>query len=140
MEQQYDSLWDDLTKIFLQQTDAAVLTAAIQAINMLYANEALASLNNAKLAELEESLFSSLRDAIAGEDVTMMSIDEDQRISFEAVLLRLTLLGRSRDLTEPMLDEEGGQTGGWDIVSAFAERGKTGWKEEVKVSLSTHKV
>jgi len=34
-----------------------------------------------------------------------------------------------------MEDEEGGQSSGWEIVCAFAERGELPYKDEAKVSL-----
>jgi cohesin complex subunit SA-1/2 len=86
------------------------------------------------LNELTESLFTSLRDAIDGRDVSSMSIDDEEIASLEAILYRLTLLAKSRDITEVMEDEEGGQSSGWEIVCAFAERGELPYKDEAKVS------
>jgi cohesin complex subunit SA-1/2 len=131
--QAYDSLWDDIIKQFLQHTDQTVLTSAIQAINELTLNTSLANNNTAKLNELTESLFTSLRDAINGQDVSSMSIDDEEVITIQAILFRLTLLGKSRDITEVMEDEEGGQSSGWEIVCAFAERGELPYKDEAKV-------
>jgi cohesin complex subunit SA-1/2 len=137
--QAYDSLWDDIIKQFLQHTDQTVLTSAIQAINELTLNTSLSNNNTAKLNELTESLFTSLRDAINGQDVSSMSIDDEEVITIQAILFRLTLLGKSRDITEVMEDEEGGQSSGWEIVCAFAERGELPYKDEAKVSLSFNK-
>jgi cohesin complex subunit SA-1/2 len=131
--QAYDSLWDDIIKQFLQHTDQTVLTSAIQAINELTLNTSLANNNTAKLNELTESLFTSLRDAINGQDVSSMSIDDEEIVTIQAILFRLTLLGKSRDITEVMEDEEGGQSSGWEIVCAFAERGELPYKDEAKV-------
>lgn len=132
--QAYESLWDDITKQFLQHTDETVLTSAIQAINELTLNSALGNSNSTKLAELTETLFTSLRDAINGEDVLTMSLGQEEIATIEAILLRMTLLGKSRDITEVMEDEEGGQSSGWEIACAFAERGELPYKEEAKVS------
>ena len=63
-----------------------------------------------------------------------MSIGDEEIASFEAILFRLTLLAKSRDITEVMEDEEGGQSSGWEIVCAFAERGELPYKDEAKVS------
>lgn len=103
-------------------------------MNHLCTNTSMAGSNGTKLAELEEALFASLRDTIDGEDVFTMSVDEDRLAALEAILLRVTLLGRSRDLVDVMEDEEGGQSSGWEIVCAFADRGSVGYKEEAKVS------
>jgi cohesin complex subunit SA-1/2 len=130
----YEALWDDVTKQFLQHTEPVVLSAAIRAINTLTSNSSMEAANKQKLAELEESLFASLRDAIDGEDVPGMTISEDQLSSIEAILLRVGLLASNRDIVTAMQDEEGGQSSGWTIVLAFAGRGALGFKEETKVS------
>jgi hypothetical protein len=65
-----------------------------------------------------------------------MSIDDEEVVSIQAILFRLTLLGKSRDITEVMEDEEGGQSSGWEIVCAFAERGELPYKDEAKVGPS----
>ncbi|WVQ85787.1 hypothetical protein IAT38_007954 [Cryptococcus sp. DSM 104549] len=129
----YESLWDDITKQFLQHTDPAVLTAAIRTINCLSANTSMSASNTTKLTELQESLFASLRDTIGSDDVAVMSIEEDRLAQLEAILYRVSLLQRSRDLVEVMEDEEGGQSSAWDIVCAFAQRGGLGYKEEAKL-------
>ncbi|ORY35894.1 hypothetical protein BCR39DRAFT_512886 [Naematelia encephala] len=128
----YDKLWDDISAQFLKQTDQIVLTAAIRAINYLATNQAMATANSAKMVELQDNLFASLRDAIGGEEVSTMTLDEDQLAQLEAVLLRMVLLARSRDLTEVMEDDDQ-QSSGWDIVCTFAERGEVGYKEEAKM-------
>ena len=130
----YETLWDDVTKQFLQHSDPLVLTAAMKAINHLCANASMVASNDIKSTEMEEAVFSSLRDGINGEDVFSMSMDEDRLVSMQAFLLRLCLLLRSKDMTEAMSSEEGGQSSGWEIVLAFVERGEVGYKEESKVS------
>jgi len=65
-----------------------------------------------------------------------MSIDDEEVVTIQAILFRLTLLAKSRDITEVMEDEEGGQSSGWEIVCAFAERGELPYKDEAKVSPS----
>ena len=131
--QAYDSLWDDVTKQFLQHTDPNLLAAAIKTIVSLSLNTDMSSSNDTKLAELDESVFTSLRDEINGEEVFSMSLNEDRLASLQAILLRISLLARSKDIVDIMDDEEGGQSSGWDIVYAFAERGEVGFKEEAKV-------
>ncbi|KAL1409808.1 cohesin complex subunit [Vanrija albida] len=129
----YESLWDDITKQFLQHTDAAVQSAAIAAIKALNDNTSMAAVNARKTTELEEALFSSLRDAVDGEDVAAMSIDEDKLTALEAILLRIHLVSTARDIVTAMEDEEGGQSSGWTIVNAFAGRGGLGFREEAKM-------
>ncbi|BEI80426.1 hypothetical protein CcaverHIS002_0109550 [Cutaneotrichosporon cavernicola] len=136
----YEALWTDVTNQFLKHTDGNVLQAAIRAINKLVENSTMDSTNTSKLAELEEAVFSSLRDAINGEDVFSMQLDDDAAILVEAILLRVSLLGRSRDITSAMTDEEGGQSSGWAIVSEFAKRGGLGFKQEAKLVASAIKI
>lgn len=137
MAKAYETLWDDVTKQFLQHTDPKVLAAAIQAINTLNANTSMSDANSRKLSELEDSLFVSLRDFVDGEDVPAMTIDDDQVTAIESILLRISLLARSRNIVDAMEDEEGGQSSGWTIVSAFAGRGALGYKYEAKVGYPT---
>ena len=88
-----------------------------------------------KFSELQESLISSLRSAIDdGEDVATMNLDDERQSLIEVRLLRIALLFRSRDVSG-MLEEEGAGSSGWDIVCAFAQRGRLGFKEEAKVGL-----
>ena len=137
--QAYEALWDDISKTFLTQTSASLLTSAISAINILCASavgpaSALSSNNDKKLAELTEALFTSLRDALNGEDITAITMDEDSLAKIQAILLRLTLLAKARDIGKEMMDEEGGMTSAWEICCSFVERSGLGYKEEVQVS------
>lgn len=93
----------------------------------------MANANKAKMAELEETLMASLRDAVAGRDVESSSFSDDEVTTIEAIMQRLSLLVMSKDLVETLEDEEGGQSSGWEIVFAFAERGKLGYDVEIKV-------
>lgn len=112
-----------------------MLEAAIKAINQLNSNSAMMESNRNKLAELQDTLFTSLRDAIQGQEVVMMDlIDDEESATFEAILARIELLSRSRNLSEALDDEEGGQSSGWEIICAFAERGALGRKAESRVS------
>ncbi|OCF34452.1 cohesin complex subunit SA-1/2 [Kwoniella heveanensis BCC8398] len=129
----YNALWDEISKQFLQHTNPAVLITAIEAVNQLSQNSDMDAANNTKLAELQESLFASLRDAIGENDVALLSLEEEGLAQLEAIMLRLSLLQKSRNLVEIMEDIEGGQSSGWDIVCAFAERGRLGYKEEAKI-------
>ena len=113
-----------------------MLQAAIKAIVHLASNTPGEAANNVKLAELDDTVFSVLRDTIDGEEVSNMNVTGDRLLKLEAILLRISLLQRSRDLTSAVDDEEGGQSSGWDIICAFAERGEIGYKEEAKVSHS----
>ena len=88
--------------------------------------------------ELEDELASSLRDAVGGRDeLEVATFSDDETLSLGAVCARLCALAGLRDLTVWMDEDEGGkQSSAWDIVSALAERGRLGYKEEQKVRVS----
>ena len=64
----------------------------------------------------------------------MASRREVKSNSLSSLSLAVLLLAKSRDITEVMEDDEGGQSSGWEIVCAFAERGELPYKDEAKVS------
>lgn len=95
----------------------------------------LSTTNSAKIIELEDALSTSLRDAVAGrEEIEVSTFSEDETIALEAVCARLSALSSCRDISSWMEEDEGGkQSSAWDIVSAIADRGKLGYKEEQQV-------
>ncbi|WWC72404.1 uncharacterized protein I206_106366 [Kwoniella pini CBS 10737] len=128
----YETLWDDVNKQFLHHTDSAVLESAIRAINHLSTNTSMSAANDTKLSEMQESLFASLRDEIGSEDVALMPLEEESIAKLGAILLRILLLEKSRDITDILEDEEN-QSSVWSIICAFADRGSFGYKEESKM-------
>ena len=99
----------------------------------------LSNTNSTKILELEEELSTTLRDAIKGRDeLELASFSEDEVISLCAICARLATLAGTRDMTAWMEEDEGGkQSSAWDIISALAERGRLGYREEEAVSLSS---
>ena len=130
--QAYSSLWEDVTKQFLSHSSPVVLANAVATIRRLMEATSLSKTNSAKILELEDELSTSLRDAIAGRDeIEVASFTEDEVLSLGAICARLAALSGIRDLTAWMEEDEGGkQSSAWDIVSALAERGRLGYKEE----------
>lgn len=98
----------------------------------------LSNTNSAKIIELEDEIATSLRDAIAGrEELEVATFSEDEVLRLSAICARLAALIGIRDLTSWMEEDEGGkQSSAWDIVSALAERGRLGYKEEETVRVS----
>lgn len=94
----------------------------------------LSNTNSTKILELEDELSSALRDAVAaaaGDEIEVASFTEDEVLSLGALCSRLNVLVGIRDMTAWMEENEGGkQSSAWDIVSAIAERGRLGYKEE----------
>ncbi|KAF9817346.1 hypothetical protein IEO21_03487 [Rhodonia placenta] len=128
----YAGLWEDVTKQFLSHSSPIVLTNAVATIRHMMDATSLSNTNSTKILELEDELSTSLRDAIAGrEEIEIASFDEDEVLSLTAICARLAALVGIRDMTAWMEEDEGGkQSSAWDIVSALAERGRLGYREE----------
>jgi cohesin complex subunit SA-1/2 len=136
--QAYASLWDDVAKQFLSHSAPAVLSAAVRTVQHLLSATPLSATNAGKIAELEDELARALRDAVAGrEELEVASFGEDEARSLGALCARLAALANARDVSAWMEDDEGGkQSSAWDIISALAERGKLGYRDEELASAS----
>ncbi|KAK7678058.1 hypothetical protein QCA50_018999 [Cerrena zonata] len=128
----YSTLWDDITKQFLSHSSSTVLTNAVTTIRYMMDTTSLSNTNSTKILELEDELSNSLREAISGGDeLEVASFDEDEVLALSAVCSRIATLAGTRDMISWMEEDEGGkQSSAWDIVSALAERGRLGYKEE----------
>lgn len=137
--QAYSSLWEDVTKQFLSHSSPVVLANAVATIRRMMDAASLSKTNSTKILELEDELSTSLRDAIAGRDeIEVASFTEDEVLSLGAICARLAALSGIRDMTSWMEEDEGGkQSSAWDIVSALAERGRLGYKEEEMVRFAS---
>lgn len=115
---------------------AVVLNNAVTTIRYMLDATSLSNANSTKITELEEELSTSLRDTLKGRDeLELASFDEDEVLSLTAVCARLATLAGTRDITSWMEEDEGGkQSSAWDIISAIAERGRLGYKEEEQVT------
>ncbi|KAI0316231.1 hypothetical protein OF83DRAFT_1276961 [Amylostereum chailletii] len=128
----YSSLWDDIIKQFTSHSSPMVLSHAVATIQHLMNATSLSNTNSTKILELEDELATLLRDSVAGRDeLEIASFSEDEVLKLGVICARLAALAGTRDLTSWMEEDEGGkQSSAWDIVSALAERGKLGYKEE----------
>ncbi|KAI9060084.1 hypothetical protein FKP32DRAFT_1578832 [Trametes sanguinea] len=128
----YSSLWEDVTKQFLSHSSPVVLANAVSTIRRMMDTASLSKTNSEKILELEDELSTSLRDAIAGRDeIEVASFSEDEVLSLGAICARLAALAGIRDMTAWVEEDEGGkQSSAWEIISALAERGRLGYKEE----------
>lgn len=70
---------------------------------------------------------------MAGEDIAAITLEEDLLVTIQAIMLRLTLLAKARNISKEMVNDEGDQTTAWDICCAFVERASLGYKEEAQV-------
>lgn len=138
LEQAYEGLWDDVTKQFIKHTDPDVLDQAVQTINKFNASTTLGNTNTAKMGSLEDSLASSLREAVVGKDVESSAFEEDELLALESWLARIDKLQKITDLSGSLDDtDEGKQTSAWEIIDSLVERGRLGYKDEASVSDSS---
>ena len=132
--QAYEGLWDDVTKQFLKHTDPNVLDQAVQTITKLNASTTLGNSNQTKMAELEDTLASSLRQAVVGKDVESSAFEEDELLALQSWLARIEKLLKVTNLCDSLDEtEEGKQTSAWEIVDSLVERGRLGYKDEASV-------
>lgn len=123
-----------MTKQFLKHTDPDVLDQAVQTITKLNASTTLGNTNTTKMTELEDTLASSLRQAVAGKDVESAAFEEDELLALEAWLARIDKLQKVTSLSSSLSDtDDGKQTSAWEIVDSVVERGRLGYKDEASV-------
>jgi cohesin complex subunit SA-1/2 len=130
--QSYESLWGDVTKQFLSHSSQTVLVHAVVAIQQFMNVTSLSNTNNAKILELEDELSTSLRDAVGGRDeLEIETFTEDEVLTLTHICSRLAVFAKIRNMISWLEEDEGGkQSSAWDIISALAERGRLGYKEE----------
>lgn len=123
-----------MTKQFLKHTDPDVLDQAVQTITKLNASTTLGNTNTTKMTELEDTLASSLRQAVAGKDVESAAFEEDELLALEAWLARIDKLQKVTSLSSSLSDtDDVKQTSAWEIVDSVVERGRLGYKDEASV-------
>lgn len=135
--QAYSNLWDDVTKQFMSHSAPVVLSGSVATIRHMMDATSLSNMNSMKILELEEELSTTLRDTIKGRDeLDIATFSEDEITALGATCARLATLAGTRDMTSWMEEDEGGkQSSAWDIISALAERGKLGYREEGTVRI-----
>ncbi len=109
----------------------------MNSITYLLSATSLSNTNSTKILELEDELSSVLRAALADrEEIEVASFNEDEVLSLGSTCMRLRILAGTRDMTGWIEDDEGGkQSKVWDLLTAIAERGRLGYKDEEVVSL-----
>ncbi|BGP22583.1 cohesin complex subunit SA-1/2 [Rhodotorula toruloides] len=126
----YESLWDDVRKQFLKHTQADVLDQATTTLAHFVAAKNLSATNQTKLAELEETLVSTLR-TMAGEDVEGATFADDECHALTACVARIEKISKMRNLNATLDDTDGGKvTSALDILDGIANRGRLGYKAE----------
>lgn len=133
--QAYEHLWGDVTKQLLTHSSQTVLVPAVAAIHKFMSVTSLSNTNNAKILELEEELSTSLRDVIAGRDeLDIAAFTEDESLTLGHICTRFAVLAKVRNLVPCLEEDEGGkQSSAYDILTALADRGKLGYREEETV-------
>ncbi|TFK29563.1 hypothetical protein FA15DRAFT_632012 [Coprinopsis marcescibilis] len=128
----YSNLWDDIIKQFMSHSSMIVLSHAMETITKFLSTTSLANTNSTKILELEDELSSALHDAVVGRDeIEVAGFSEDEVLSLAAICTRISVLIGARNMSAWMDEDEGGkQSSAWNIVSAIADRGRLGYKEE----------
>ena len=95
----------------------------------------LSNTNHKKMAELEEELSTSLRELIGGrEELGIATFPEDESLALGHICARFAVLAKVRNLVPCLEEDEGGmQSSAYDILTALADRGKLGYREEETV-------
>ena len=119
----------------MSHSSQTVLVHAVVAIQQFMNATSLSNTNNTKILELEDELSTSLRDAVGGRDeLEIASFTEDEVSTLTHICARLAAFAKIRNMISWLEEDEGGkQSSAWDIVSALAERGRLGYKEEETV-------
>lgn len=133
LDQAYGTLWDDVRKQFLKNTDVDVLDQAARTIAHFLGAADLSIQNDGRFAELEDSLLTALRDCVDDKDVESATFDEDQVLNLTACVARLAKLSRIRCITSIKDTDRGTQLSGWEILHSVTNRGRLGYKEEADV-------
>ncbi|KAM0753990.1 hypothetical protein T439DRAFT_298458 [Meredithblackwellia eburnea MCA 4105] len=129
----YETLWDDITKQFVQHADVQVIEQAVRTMCYLASAKSLGNTNSTKLTELEETLVGAIRDAVADKDVETAAFDEDELLSLTSWILRVSRLYAARDLTAAVTEGDGKSSSILDVAKALLERGRLGYKDEVQI-------
>ena len=95
----------------------------------------LSNTNNEKIRELEEGLSASLREIIDGrEELGIATFPEDESLALGHICARFAVLAKVRNLVQCLEEDEGGmQSSAYEILTALADRGKLGYREEETV-------
>jgi cohesin complex subunit SA-1/2 len=129
--QAYESLWDDVNKQFLKHTSPAVLDQAARTLVHFASISNLSATNTSKLAELEDSLISSLRSSTADRDIESVTFEDDEVHALTACLARLKKLATVKNLANALEETDGGkETSAAEILEAVSNRGRLGYKDE----------
>ena len=133
--QAYEHLWGDVTKQLTTHSSQTVLVPAVAAIQKFMTVTSLSNTNHKKMAELEEELSTSLREIIGGrEELGIATFPEDESLALGHICARFAVLAKVRNLVPCLEEDEGGmQSSAYDILTALADRGKLGYREEETV-------
>lgn len=128
-----------MIKQFTKHSNAEVMDQAVQTIQFFLSFPTLGNTNNAKLAELQDQLIDSLREILADKDIESVAFEEDEILALECGVARLHKLMIGVDMTDEVEESDDGKiTTPRELLSALAERGMLGYKDEALVSSPPH--
>lgn len=84
-----------------------------------------------KIADLEESLVTSLREAVADKDLETSTFDDDEPLVLAGWLGKIAKLYTVRDISSSLDDTDGDKLhSAWETIDSLSERGHLGYKSE----------
>ncbi|KAM0792165.1 hypothetical protein ACM66B_004862 [Microbotryomycetes sp. NB124-2] len=127
----YETMWDDVTKQFMNHKDAQVLDQAVKTISVLLETAALPEVNETKMTELQAGVANALRAVVSGKEIESAAFEEDELLILTSTMTRIDKLLKAQNLVEALEDTEDEQhTSAWDIVDSVVDRGMLGYRDE----------
>lgn len=131
----YEQLWDDITRQFVNHNDLYLLEKAMDAINVLRSTQALSATNSEKASALGTAVVDPLRQLLDGVDaVNATPIDKDTIRNLSSWLARLNLILKHWDVTSALTESDSENLPTVvESLNQIVERGQMGFDEEEKV-------
>ncbi|KAG8948182.1 hypothetical protein FRC04_009981 [Tulasnella sp. 424] len=106
----YETLWDEVIKHFLSHSSPIVIRNANITVSRLLTTSSMFGENEAKMAQLEEELSTSLRGVVAErDDLDAAFLEDDEVHALSGFALRVKSMFRVRDLSGWMDNDEDGK-------------------------------
>jgi cohesin complex subunit SA-1/2 len=138
----YETLWDDVSKQFMNHSSPTVLRRAVGTIGHMLSTASLQNTNKQKMTDLEEELGSAIRERIgeraratAGgrRPLETATLDEEEIRVLSTMLYRVSCLMSIRDMVGWMENTDGSEVRLLDVFTSLMERAKLGNADEDKV-------
>jgi cohesin complex subunit SA-1/2 len=138
----YETLWDDVSKQFMNHSSPTVLRRAVGTIGHMLSTTSLQNTNKQKMRELEEELGSAIRERIGDRarapaggrrPLETATLNEEEIRGLSTMLYRVSCLMSIRDMVGWMEETNGSEVRLLDMFTSLMERAKLGNPDEDKV-------